>query len=78
MVEGKSEIAIAPCHRIINKAGAKYVSEAAAEALAKHLEEYGIYISKIAVILARHAGRSVVKDEDFEFIFRKWKKEIKE
>ena len=43
------EIAVAPMHRLCEKAGAERVSEAAAELLAKVLEEIGVKIAKEAL-----------------------------
>ena len=65
------ELAIAPMHRICKKAGASRVSEAAAKALAKELEEMGIKIAKEAIDYAMHAGRKTVKAEDIEIAARK-------
>ena len=58
------ELAVAPMHRICKKAGAGRVSEAAAKALAKELEEVGIKIANEAVRLALHTGRKTVKAKD--------------
>jgi histone H3/H4 len=68
---GKSELSVAPMHRICKKAGASRVSEAAAKALAKHLEDLGIKIAKEAIDYAMHAGRKTVKAEDIEIASRK-------
>jgi len=65
------ELAVAPMHRICKKAGASRVSEAAAKALAKELEEIGIKIAKEAIDYAMHAGRKTVKAEDIEIAARK-------
>ncbi len=65
------ELAVAPMHRICKKAGASRVSEAAAKALAKELEEVGIKIAKEAIDYAMHAGRKTVKAEDIEIASRK-------
>ncbi len=65
------ELAVAPMHRICKKAGASRVSEAAAKALAKKLEEIGIKIAKEAIDYAMHAGRKTVKAEDIEIAARK-------
>jgi histone H3/H4 len=65
------ELAVAPMHRICKKAGASRVSEAAAKALAKELEEVGIKIAKEAIDYAMHAGRKTVKAEDIEIAARK-------
>jgi len=60
------ELAVAPMHRICKKAGASRVSEAAATALAKELEEVGLKIAKEAIRLALHTGRKTVKAKDIE------------
>ena len=65
------ELSVAPMHRICKKAGASRVSEAAAKALAKELEEIGIKIAKEAIDYAMHAGRNTVKAEDIEIASRK-------
>jgi histone H3/H4 len=65
------ELAVAPMHRICKKAGASRVSEAAAKALAKELEEVGIKIAKESIDYAMHAGRKTVKAEDIEIAARK-------
>jgi histone H3/H4 len=61
-----SELSVAPMHRICKKAGANRVSEAAANALAKELEDVGIKIAKEAIRLALHTGRKTVKAKDIE------------
>lgn len=65
------ELAVAPMHRICKKAGASRVSEAAAKALAKELEDVGIKIAKEAIDYAMHAGRKTVKAEDIEIAAKK-------
>jgi histone H3/H4 len=65
------ELSIAPMHRICKKAGASRVSEAAAKALAKELDDIGIKIAKEAIDYAMHAGRKTVKAEDIEIASRK-------
>jgi histone H3/H4 len=65
------DLAVAPMHRICKKAGADRVSEAAAEELAKVLDEVGIKIAKEAIDYAMHAGRKTVKAEDIEIAARK-------
>ena len=65
------ELAVAPMHRICKKAGASRVSEAAAKALAKELEEIGVKIAKESIDYAMHAGRKTVKAEDIEIAARK-------
>jgi len=65
------ELSIAPMHRICKKAGASRVSEAAAKALAKELDEIGIKIAKEAIDYAMHAGRKTVKAKDIEIASEK-------
>ena len=65
------DLAVAPMHRICKKAGAERVSEAAAEELAKVLDELGVKIAKEAIDYAMHAGRKTVKAEDIEIAARK-------
>jgi histone H3/H4 len=67
----KSEISVAPMHRLCKKAGAERVSEAAAKELAKALEEIGVRIAKEALDYAMHAGRKTIKAEDIEIATRK-------
>ncbi len=65
------EISVAPMHRLCKKAGADRVSEAAAEELAKVLEEIGIKIAKEALDYSMHARRKTIKTEDIEIATRK-------
>jgi histone H3/H4 len=65
------ELSVAPMHRICKKAGASRVSEAAAKALAKELDDVGVKIAKEAIDYAMHAGRKTVKAEDIEIAARK-------
>jgi histone H3/H4 len=67
----KSEISVAPMHRLCKKAGAERVSEAATKELAKTLEEIGVKIAKEALDYAMHAGRKTIKAEDIEIATRK-------
>ena len=55
---------LAPVGRIIRKAGAERVSNDAGTELAKVLEEYGLEVSVEAIMLAKHAGRTTIKEED--------------
>ena len=65
------ELAVAPMHRICKKAGADRVSEAAAEELAKVLDDIGVKIAREAIDYAMHAGRKTIKSEDIEIAARK-------
>jgi histone H3/H4 len=65
------EIAVAPMHRLCKKTGADRVSEAAAEELAKVLEEIGVKIAKEALDYALHSGRKTIKAKDIEIATRK-------
>ncbi len=65
------EIAVAPMHRLCQKAGADRVSEAAAQELAKVLDEIGIKIAKEAWDYAIYAGRKTIQTKDIEIATRK-------
>jgi histone H3/H4 len=65
------EIAVAPMHRLCKKVGADRVSEAAAEELAKVLDEIGVKIAKEALDYAMHSGRKTIKAKDIEIATRK-------
>jgi histone H3/H4 len=65
------EISVAPMHRLCKKAGADRVSEAAAEELAKVLEDIGIKIAKEALDYSTHARRKTIKTDDIEIAARK-------
>ena len=65
------DLAVAPMHRICKKAGADRVSETAAKALAKVLDEIGVKIAREAMDYAMHAGRKTIKSEDVEIAARK-------
>lgn len=56
----------ATVERLIRRAGAYRVSEAAARDLAEVLDEIGKEISKDAIILAEHDKRRTVKSEDIK------------
>ena len=71
------EVPLAVTYRILKKAGAKLVAESACKVLSEHLEEYGVIIGKIAVSLARHAGRSVVRADDLELVLKEFNERLK-
>lgn len=60
-----------PFERIIKRAGAKRVSSDAAEELAKIMDERLEKISTDAAILAKHAGRKTIIDDDVRIARRK-------
>jgi len=63
-------IPTAPIERLIRAAGAERVSASGSEALARHLEDYGIGIAIRAIRLANHAKRTTVKGVDIEEALR--------
>lgn len=55
-----------PVVKIMQKAGAKRVSDGAAEALVEHLFEYATQVSERAIRIAKHSGRKTVQGEDIK------------
>ena len=66
---------LAPVERVIRNAGADRVSEGAGIELAKVLEEFGLEVSHEAIELAKHAGRTTVKEEDIRLAVTRIKKQ---
>jgi histone H3/H4 len=60
-----------PFERILKKAGAKRVSSEAMEEFAKIMEEKLLKIASEAALLAKHAGRKTIIDEDIRMARRK-------
>lgn len=60
---------LASVERLIRSADSERVSESAASALLEILEDYGVKISKEAIIYAHHAGRKTVKAEDIKLAY---------
>ena len=60
-----------PFERILKKAGAKRVSQDAMEEMAAVMEERMYKLVKEASLLARHAGRKTITDEDVRMANRK-------
>jgi histone H3/H4 len=67
----KSEISVAPMHRLCKKSGAERVSEAAAKELERVLDDIGIEIAKEALDYSIHSGRKTIKAKDIEIAARK-------
>jgi histone H3/H4 len=67
----KSKLPVASMRRLLKKAGADRVSDAAAKELAILLEATGTKIAKEALDFARHAGRTTIKTEDIEIAVKK-------
>lgn len=67
------EFPASPFARILKAAGAKRVSDSAAEELAKVMEEKMLKIAEEAAALAEHAGRKTVIGEDVRMARRKLK-----
>ena len=61
-----------PFERILKKAGAKRVSQGALEEFAKVMEERLTEISKEAAMLAKHAGRKTIIEEDIRIARKKF------
>lgn len=60
-----------PFERIFKKAGAKRVSQSALDEMAKVMEDQLYRIAKDAALLAKHAGRKTILDEDIRLARRK-------
>ena len=66
-----TELPAAPFERILKKVGAKRVSQEAMEEFAKVMEEKMIKVAEEATLLAKHAGRKTITDEDIRMARRK-------
>jgi len=60
-----------PFERILKKAGAKRVSGDALDEMAKVLEERLAKIAKESALLAKHAGRKTILEEDIRAVRKK-------
>lgn len=66
------ELPLAPFERILKKAGAKRVSKSAMKEFAIVMEEKLLKIASEAAVLAKHAGRKTIIDEDVRIARRKF------
>ncbi len=64
MKEKGGILQLAPMGRLLKEAGAYRVSKSAKKELGVILEEFAINLSRRAIKLAKHAGRSTIKGED--------------
>ena len=71
MTKTKKILPLAPLERLLRKAGAKRVSQAACEEFARVVEEKMLKVAEEAVLLAKHAGRKTVTEEDVRLARRK-------
>ncbi|MFX0210106.1 MAG: histone family protein [Candidatus Hodarchaeota archaeon] len=67
------EIPNSAIDRIIRKSGAVRVSKSAINELRKELEDYGLKLSKMAVEIAKYAGKKTVEDSDIILAIKKQK-----
>lgn len=63
-------IPTAPIDRLMRKAGANRVSEAANKKMVDALEDYTEEVARKAVDIARHSGRKTVKAEDIKLALK--------
>ena len=63
-----AELPLAPLKRVAKKHGAKRVSDKAVEELRDAVEEIADQLSKDAIVAAKHAGRTTVKEADIKMI----------
>jgi histone H3/H4 len=61
----------APFERILKKAGAKRVSQEAMDEFANVMEVNILRIAEEAVLIAKHAGRKTIIDDDVRYAKRK-------
>lgn len=64
MPKNKSLVPNAPVLRLMKAAGARRISEPAVQEVSMHIQNVGLEISRKAVALAKHAGRSTINSED--------------
>ena len=67
----RTELSLAPMHRIARKSGIERVSEGACRELAIVLEKVGIQICKEAQQIMMHSRRKTVKADDIKVAAKK-------
>lgn len=60
----------APIAKIVQKAGAKRVSEGSVEVLTNYLIDYATEISERAIRIAKHSGRKTVQAKDIKIAIK--------
>ena len=66
MAKRVTPIPIAPCYRILKKAGANRVSHEARKVFVEVITEFAEKVAERAVDLARHANRKTVLPQDIK------------
>ncbi len=66
MTKRQRLISKAPVARMLTKAGAERVSDAAADTFAEVLEEVGLEIAEQAARIAKHSGRKTILAGDIK------------
>ena len=70
MVKVKRGIPLASMERLLKNVGAKRVSESAKKALREALDDYGNRVGLKAIKLAKHAGRTTIRDKDIKLALK--------
>jgi len=65
-------LTLAPLERILKKAGAERVSKDALEEFGNVLEDYIVRVSMEANMMAKHAGRKTITEDDVKMARRKF------
>lgn len=71
MAKSKKQLPLAPLERLLRDAGAKRVSKGALKEFSAVISDYAFDLSAEAAVLARHAGRKTIIDEDVKMVKRK-------
>jgi len=70
MARKKTALSLSAMDNIFKRVGAKRVADTGKKALRKVLEDYAEKICTKAIRLAKHGGRTTVKDEDVELALK--------